>query len=108
VPGVAEVTVTEGSAGTYTVTVAEGPRTTTHTVRVPDGFATDLGCPSAPEIDLVRQSFSFLLEREPADSILRTFSLEQIGHYFPEYRSTIRDILRKGQAGETGGDRAGR
>jgi len=106
VPGVAEVTVTEGAAGTYLVTVADGPRTTTHTVRVPDGFATDLGCPLVPGIDLVRHSFSFLLEREPASSILRTFSLEEIGNYFPEYRHTIGDIIRDAPAGDTGGDPA--
>jgi hypothetical protein len=106
VPGVAEVTVSAGAAGTYTVTVADGPRTTRHTVRVPDGFATDLGCPLASGIELVRHSFSFLLEREPSSSILGTFSLEQIGNYFPEYRHTIRDIIRNAPAGDTSGDPA--
>jgi hypothetical protein len=100
----AEVTITEGAAGTYTVTVADGPRTTTHAVRVPDGFATDLGCPLAPGSELVRHSFSFLLEREPASSILRTFSLEQIGDYFPEYRHTIRDIIGNAPTGDSSGD----
>ncbi len=35
--------------------------------------------------DLVRRSFAFLLEREPASSILRTFDLSAIRRYFPEY-----------------------
>ena len=35
--------------------------------------------------DLVRRSFVFLLEREPATSILRTFDLSVISRYFPEY-----------------------
>ena len=35
--------------------------------------------------DLVKRSFDFLLEREPATSILRTFDLSVIRHYFPEY-----------------------
>jgi hypothetical protein len=37
----------------------------------------------------VRRSFDFLLEREPSTSILSSFSLEQIGHYFPEYPAVI-------------------
>jgi hypothetical protein len=35
--------------------------------------------------DLVRRSFDFLLEREPASSILRAFDLSVIQRYFPEY-----------------------
>jgi hypothetical protein len=34
---------------------------------------------------LVRASFAFLLEREPASSILAEFELSDIGRYFPEY-----------------------
>jgi hypothetical protein len=43
----------------------------------------DLGQVEAEEV--VRESFEFLLEREPAASILPEFSLDQIGRYFPEY-----------------------
>ena len=35
--------------------------------------------------DLVSRSFDFLLEREPAGSILRRFDLSVIQRYFPEY-----------------------
>jgi hypothetical protein len=35
----------------------------------------------------VRQPFRFLLERKPATSILRQFSLSDISRYFPEYPS---------------------
>ena len=35
--------------------------------------------------DLVARSFEFLLEREPAASILETFDLSVIPRYFPEY-----------------------
>jgi hypothetical protein len=34
---------------------------------------------------VVRESFEFLLEREPASSILARFSLTDISRYFPEY-----------------------
>jgi len=35
--------------------------------------------------DLVMRSFEFLLEREPASSILKSFELSLIPRYFPEY-----------------------
>jgi len=35
--------------------------------------------------DVVRESFMFLLEREPSTSILPEFSLDDIGRYFPDY-----------------------
>jgi hypothetical protein len=35
--------------------------------------------------ELVVRSFEFPLEREPADSILRSFDLSVIARYFPEY-----------------------
>jgi hypothetical protein len=37
----------------------------------------------------VRASFRFLLDREPATSILARFSLDVISRYFPEYRREI-------------------
>lgn len=45
-----------------------------------------------PEDDperVVRASFEFLLEREPASSILPEFSLDEISRYFPEYREEL-------------------
>lgn len=44
------------------------------------------------EIDpplLLQQSFNFLLEREPKESILKRFKLQTIQQYFPEYEKTI-------------------
>lgn len=40
--------------------------------------------------ELVRQSFEFLLENEPKESILRQFDLSVIGKYFPEYEGEIK------------------
>jgi hypothetical protein len=42
----------------------------------------------APE-GLVRRSMDFLLEREPKESILKSFGLTDIGRYFPEYEREI-------------------
>jgi hypothetical protein len=97
VPGVAEVTVSEGEAGTFTVIVTDGPQVSRHTVRVPAGLPAALGCAHVSAAALVEASFVFLLEREPASSILRDFGLEQIGHYFPDYGDVIERSL--GQTG---------
>ena len=35
--------------------------------------------------ELVRDSFAFLLEREPKESILKEFDLPAIKRYFPDY-----------------------
>jgi hypothetical protein len=93
----AEVTVVEQAPGTFTVTITSGSGTTTHTVRVPDGLPATLGWAHLPTADLVRRSFTFLLEREPPSSILRSFSLEQISDYFPDYMAAI----RRGSAGQS-------
>lgn len=40
-------------------------------------------------IHLVEESFRFLLEREPKESILPRFDLTDISKYFPEFESEI-------------------
>ena len=47
---------------------------------------------SLPEEDLegvVRESFEFLLEREPASSIMTEFSLDVVPNYFPEFKEEL-------------------
>jgi hypothetical protein len=61
---------------------------------VPKGLVDELGWGEAGEMELVRESFAFLLEREPATSILPQFSLDVIGRYFPEYPTEIGQRLR--------------
>jgi hypothetical protein len=53
-----------------------------------------LGCPGAGDLDLVEASFRYLLEREPNTSILRSFSLDEIGRYFPGWSSEMAGRLR--------------
>ncbi|MGH3329144.1 MAG: hypothetical protein ACRDPT_15360 [Streptomycetales bacterium] len=67
-----------------------GGRTTRHAVTVPGALLEDLGDAAADEAALVRESFMFLLEREPASAILKAFSLDVISTYFPEYVSEMR------------------
>jgi hypothetical protein len=66
------------------VDVSDATGTTHHLVRVSrKDFDRWRRGRSAEE--LVRDSFGFLLEREPKDSILREFDLSVIKRYFPEY-----------------------
>jgi len=68
---------------------------TQHRVSVPGGLVTKLGLTSGDEERLVRESFGFLLEREPANAILREFSLDVIRTYFPEYETEMRARLKR-------------
>jgi hypothetical protein len=66
------------------VTVSEGSSSTQHRVRVtPADVSRWARGRSADE--LVKDSFAFLLEREPKESILRAFDLSVIKRYFPEF-----------------------
>lgn len=47
---------------------------------------------STPE-RLLQASFEFLLEREPASSILSRFALPVIERYFPEYPRVVGDMV---------------
>jgi hypothetical protein len=86
----AEIVATPAPDGTFVVEVRDGAITTSHTVTVPPHLPAELGWAPGREQALVTQSFEFLLEREPATSILRRFSLNVIGDYFPEYGAAMR------------------
>jgi hypothetical protein len=88
--GTPTVSVTHEGGHAFVVEVRDADGSTTHTVEVPNGLADRLGWGGADEADLVRESFAFLLEREPPTSILQRFSLEVIGRYFPEYPREMR------------------
>jgi hypothetical protein len=85
------VTATPNAKGwTCEVKVEESGRAVSeHTVDVTRADLLRLAPQSSVE-DLVQRSFEFLLEREPPTSILRTFALPDIQHYFPDYAEKIR------------------
>lgn len=87
------IRVTPMGPGEFGVEVTEGTEMTGHRVRVPEGFLDDLLLAEADPEVVVRESFEFLLEREPATSILREFSLEEIARFFPEYPNELRRRL---------------
>lgn len=88
----------DGDSWQCTVAVEADGASTSHTVGVSraelERYATGHTAPD----ELVAESFAFLLEREPAGSILRSFELSTIGRYFPEYG---REIVRR-MAGRDG------
>jgi len=76
----------------FEVTVQERGSETRHQVTLSKSDYERLtGGEASPE-ELVTESFRFLLEREPKESILRSFDLTLIGRYFPEYE---REIARR-------------
>jgi hypothetical protein len=70
------------------VTVGDDPAATTHEVSVDRATLDDMAPGVSPE-ELVRISFEFLLEREPRQSIMRSFELPIIGRFFGDYRDEV-------------------
>lgn len=84
----ARITVTRGGGERYRVDVDEGGSRTEHDVEAPAAEVERYGG-GAPAEALIEASFAFLLEREPKESILRSFRLSVIERYFPEYPGEI-------------------
>lgn len=82
------IVVKQTTPTTFEVSVA-GTTPTTHTVTVSVDYAARLCGGAISTVELVEQSFQFLLEREPNTSILRSFELSVIQQYFSEYEKTI-------------------
>ena len=87
------IKITPAGAHEFTVEVTEGDETTSHHVIVPPTLLADWGLEDVEEETVVRESFVFLLEREPATSILPDFSLAIISRYFPEYGDELPERL---------------
>jgi hypothetical protein len=92
----AQITVTRQADGTFHV---QTPAGTSHEVSVPAGFAASIGGGHVAPEELVGASFEFLLQREPATSILHKFSLDVISQYFPSYPAEIRARLGNSDPG---------
>jgi hypothetical protein len=79
-----------GSGWRCAVRVVDEQSASEHMVTVASADLERLDPVATEPTDLVRRSFDFLLEREPKESILRSFELPVIGRYFPEYERIIR------------------
>jgi len=91
----AEITAEIRSTGPecirLSVRVREGASETQHEVTVRPEYLARLASAGETVELLVRRSFAFLLEREPKESILRSFDLSVIGRYFPEYERAMKE-----------------
>jgi hypothetical protein len=85
----ADISISPLAPRAFRVEVREGQRQTTHQVTVPQRLGERLQLREDDLERVVRESFRFLLEREPATSIMRQFSLSDISRYFPEYPSEL-------------------
>jgi len=86
------ISVTHLDGEQWQVTVQAGV-TTQHLVRIAQADLDRFGAGRSAE-DLLRESFRFLLEREPNTSILSSFDLAVITRYFPEYETEMRRRMR--------------
>jgi hypothetical protein len=81
------------------VRIDDGGDWTAHEVTVPPAAASRLipaGDADADAVEgLVRETFVFLLEREPKESILHRFEIDVVSRYFPEYEREIRRRLTR-------------
>lgn len=81
-----KVSVTHAGGDEYSVDIAGRTR---HTVTAPaDSLQRLLGEGETPEHGIERV-LAYLLEREPPDSILRRFAIDDVARYFPTFWSDM-------------------
>ncbi|TMC50943.1 MAG: hypothetical protein E6J14_00375 [Chloroflexi bacterium] len=78
----ARIEVQDQGGGLFRVRIATGGE---HTVRASPVVLSRVARPGELPAGTVERAFVFLLEREPPGSILRSFALEDIARYFPEF-----------------------
>ncbi len=88
----AKIRVERMAGDTFHVAVEDGAGETVHSVTATAEHLRRYGGEEHPE-RLLEASFEFLLEREPKESILRSFELPVIERYFPEYARDIKTRL---------------
>lgn len=85
------IKVKKKSEHEFIVTVEERESKTQHTVSLDDEYYQKLTGGRITKEELIRDSFEFLLEREPKESILSKFNLKVISQYFPEFEEKIEE-----------------
>jgi len=90
---VRDIVMTPLEPGRFRAEVTEGHLTTSHRVIVPDGLLDEVGLAGADEERVVQETMRFLLEREPATSILPEFALDDVPRYFEDFYENLRRRL---------------
>ena len=90
----AEIKIKEIESNTqdmvFDVEISEDGSRTTHRVTVGRDYYETLTGGNVLAPRLVEVSFTFLLEREPKESILSEFNLNVINRYFADYENEIK------------------
>ena len=68
---------------------------TEHIIVISEEMYKDLTNKRISKEQLIDFSFKFLLKRECNSSILKTFAIEEISNYFPEYTKSLKDFIIK-------------
>jgi hypothetical protein len=85
----AKLEVESLAEGVFQVCVIEGATESSHRVTLKPEYLNRLTAGKIEAPELIRRSFEFLLEREPKESILSRFDLQDIQRYFPDFERTI-------------------
>jgi hypothetical protein len=86
----ATIEVEKVDASHFRVRVVEAGSESTHQVGLDPKYFARLTGGAGEAQELIRKSFEFLLQREPKESILKSFDLSIISRYFPEYEREIK------------------
>ncbi len=78
----------------FQVRVLEGRSQTSHRVTMSEKTYEKLTHGIISPEECVRESFEFLLEREPKESILRQFDITKISFYFPDFEKKLQQRLK--------------
>jgi hypothetical protein len=84
----AEVVSQDARSYRLNVRVREGRSETIHEVTLARDLLMRLGSGESAEA-FVKRCFTFLLEREPKEAILRSFDVSVIARYFPNFEREI-------------------
>ena len=76
----------------FVVKIGGGEKQTMHEVTLPKNYYDIITSGDITPEELINNSFIFLLEREPKESILGKFHLHEIQRYFPEYENEIGNL----------------
>lgn len=87
------IIVRKAGAGAYDVSVKDGGGETRHRVTFPDAEVVRLTGGRHTAEQCLEAAFRFLLDREPKESILRSFDISVIARYFPEFERMLPTYL---------------
>jgi len=91
------IEVTKKDQEEFRIKLEERGTSKEYVVTLGDSYYQDLTQGKITKEELIEKSFTFLLEREPKESILSKFDLKIIRSYFPEFDEEIRRAIKEYQ-----------